>query len=104
MLVFGGHTIINDDGSSEHVALDADNLGGSLIVVWEKGSWKDAFHADCPDCTFVGKEPTKVEGGPHKFIALEKKSETEKVYQVALLSNAGEATLRMGKAWANVNI
>ena len=102
---FWGHTIVHDDGSSDYVPLDADHLAGSLIFDWGEGTWIDVFSAACgPGCTFVGEEPTKVAGGPRKFIALVKEVESERVYHLSKVSNAGEATLRMGKAWAVVNI
>ena len=103
MLVFGGHTIVHDDGSSDYVLLDVDFLAGSLIFVWDEGAWIDVFSAACgPDCTFVGEEPTKVAGGPRKFMSLE--VEAERAYHLSKVSNAGEVTLRMGKAWAVVKI
>ena len=105
MLVFGRRTIVHDDGSSDYVPLDADHLAGSLLFVWDEGTWIDVFSTACgPDCTFVGEEPTKVAGGPRKFMSLDKVAESERVYHLSKVSNAGEATLRMGKAWAVVKI
>ena len=71
--------------------------------MWGEGTWTDEFHAICPDCTFVGEEPTKVvEGRPAILIVLD--AIADKVYQLAGLTKRGEAVIRMGKAWAVVDI
>lgn len=70
--------------------------------MWEEGTWAEAFHASCPDCTFVGEEPTKVVGGPGALITID--AIEKNVFHLAGLSQTGEAVIRMGKTWAVVDI
>ncbi len=79
----GTRAFVKDDGSTENVSLDPNQLGGNFLVIfWERGAWRDQFHTFLPEGVFVGREPTKVEGSPVKWIALEKEKGERKTFYV----------------------